>query len=112
MVNPSEWAGLAGSAAASASPARDRRSPVKVPDTTDTDSPQALRGRSKWKLTGLPLPLFTHLRLVSFGHEDLVGLLFWAALVGFAGALASVAFREGIRLLEILFTGQSISLVH
>lgn len=88
---PPEWAGLAGSTAASASPARDRR---------------------KWNLAGLPLSLFTHLRLVSFGHEDLVGLLFWAALVGFAGALASVAFREGIRLLEILFTGQSISLVH
>jgi len=109
---PPEWAGLAGSTAASASPARDRRN---RPDGRDTVSPEpspAVRASPKWKLSGLPLSLFTHLRLVSFGHEDLVGLLFWAALVGFAGALASVAFREGIRLFEILFTGQSISLVH
>ena len=113
MVNPPEWAGLTESTADSVSPARDRRC---RPDSRDTRSaqppPHALTGRRKWKPVGLPLSLFTHLRLVSFGHEDLVGLLFWAALVGFAGALASVAFREGIRLLEILFTGQSISLVH
>jgi len=64
------------------------------------------------ELAGLPLSLFTHLRLVLLGHEDLVGLLFWAALVGVMGALASVVFREGIRLLEIVFTGQSMSLVH
>lgn len=60
----------------------------------------------------LPLSLLTRFRLILVGHEDLAGLLFWAALVGFCGALASVAFREGIRLLEVLFTGQSISLVH
>ncbi len=54
----------------------------------------------------------TRLRLVLLGHEDLAGILFWAALVGFCGALASVAFREGIRLFEVIFTGQSISLVH
>lgn len=54
----------------------------------------------------------TRLRLILLGHEDLAGLLFWAALVGFCGALVSVAFREGIRLFEVLFTGQSMSLVH
>lgn len=64
------------------------------------------------ELARLPLSLFTRLRLILLGHEDLVGLLFWAALVGFCGALVSVAFREGIRLLETLFTGQAISLVH
>jgi hypothetical protein len=60
----------------------------------------------------LPLSLLTRLRLILLGHEDLVGIVFWAALVGFCGALASIAFREGIHLFEILFTGQAISLVH
>ena len=64
------------------------------------------------QLARLPLSLLTRLRLVLLGHEDLAGIVFWAALVGFCGALASVGFREGIHLFEILFTGQSISLVH
>jgi chloride channel protein, CIC family len=63
-------------------------------------------------LARLPLSLLTRLRLILLGHEDLAGIVFWAALVGFCGALASVGFREGIRLFEVLFTGQSISLVH
>ncbi len=64
------------------------------------------------ELARLPLSFATRLRLLVVGHEDLAGIVFWAALVGFGGALASVAFREGIRLFEIVFTGQSISLVH
>ena len=60
----------------------------------------------------LPLSFLTRFRLLLFGHEDLASIVFWAALVGICGALASVVFREGIRLLEVLFTGQSISLVH
>ncbi|MBS0422111.1 MAG: ClcB-like voltage-gated chloride channel protein [Proteobacteria bacterium] len=63
-------------------------------------------------LARLPLSLLTRLRLVLLGHEDLAAIVFWAALVGFCGALASVLFRDGIHLFEILFTGQSISLVH
>jgi CIC family chloride channel protein len=59
-----------------------------------------------------PLSLLTRLRLILFGHEDLAGIIFWAALIGICGALCSVAFREGARLLELLFTGQSQSLVH
>lgn len=58
----------------------------------------------------MPLSLLTRLRLVLLGHDDLAGILFWAALVGFCGALSSVAFREGLRLLELLFTGQTSSL--
>ena len=58
----------------------------------------------------VPLSLLTRLRLVLLGHEDLAGIIFWAALVGLCGALASVAFREGLRLLELLFTGQNHSL--
>ena len=38
----------------------------------------------------VPLSLLTRLRLILFGHEDLAGIIFWAALVGFFGALASV----------------------
>ena len=63
------------------------------------------------QLARFPLSLITRLRLILFGHEDLAGIVFWAALVGFCGALASVAFREGVRLLELIFTGQSSSLV-
>jgi len=58
-------------------------------------------------LPQLSLSLITRLRLLLFGHEDLAGIIFWAALTGFLGALASVAFREGSRLLERLFTGQN-----
>jgi chloride channel protein, CIC family len=60
----------------------------------------------------LPLSLVTRLRLILVGHEDLAGIVFWAALVGIGGALTSVVFREGVRALEILMTGQSQSLVH
>jgi CIC family chloride channel protein len=58
----------------------------------------------------VPLSLRTRLRLVLLGHEDLASIIFWAALVGFCAALSSVAFREGLRLLELLFTGQATSL--
>ncbi len=64
------------------------------------------------KLVRVPLSLFTRLRLILLGHEELVGVVFWAALVGFCGALASVVFREAARMLEHLFTGESGSLVH
>jgi len=64
------------------------------------------------ELARLPLSLLTRLRLILFGHEDLAGIVFWAALIGILGALTSVAFRELARLLEVLFTGQSQSLVN
>ena len=53
----------------------------------------------------VPLSLLTRLRLILFGHEDLAGIIFWATLVGIAGALASVVFRELIRLFTKLLTG-------
>jgi CIC family chloride channel protein len=62
------------------------------------------------QLARVPLSVLTRLRLVLLGHEDLASIVFWAALVGVCGALASVAFREGLRLLELLFTGQATSL--
>ncbi len=58
-------------------------------------------------LPQLSLSLITRLRLLLFGHEDLAGIIFWAALTGFLGALASVLFREGSQLLERLFTGRN-----
>jgi chloride channel protein, CIC family len=64
------------------------------------------------EIVRLPLSVLTRLRLILFGHEDLASIVFWAALVGFCGALASVLFREGIRFFELLFAGQAISLVH
>ncbi len=64
------------------------------------------------EIARVPLSLITRLRLVLFGHEDLAGIVFWAALVGICGALASVAFRGGIALLELLFTGQAMGLVN
>lgn len=63
------------------------------------------------ELARLPLSWLTRLRLILFGHEDLVGVIFWAALVGVCGALASVAFREILRLMEELFTGSGEGLV-
>lgn len=39
------------------------------------------------------------------------GTLFWAGLIGFCGALITAAFREGIKLVELLLTGQSGGLV-
>ncbi|MBV8911389.1 MAG: ClcB-like voltage-gated chloride channel protein [Gammaproteobacteria bacterium] len=63
------------------------------------------------EIVRLPLSLLTRLRLVLLGHEELAGIVFWAALIGIAGALSSVAFREGVRALELLMTGQSQSLV-
>ena len=53
----------------------------------------------------MPLSVLTRLRMVLIGHEDLAGIVFWATLVGLVGALASVVFRELIRLFTKLFTG-------
>jgi CIC family chloride channel protein len=64
------------------------------------------------EIARIPLSLLTRLRLILFGHEDLAGIIFWATLVGICGALASVAFRESIRLLELVFTGQASGLVN
>ena len=68
----------------------------------------------KHRVAGLaarPIQWLTRARLLLLGHEELTGLVFWAALTGFLGALASVAFREGIRLFERLLTGESGGLV-
>lgn len=55
----------------------------------------------------LSLSLLTRLRLLLFGHEELAGILFWATLSGFLGALATVAFRASLKALERLLTGQA-----
>ncbi|MDE2449114.1 MAG: ClcB-like voltage-gated chloride channel protein [Gammaproteobacteria bacterium] len=60
----------------------------------------------------VPLSLLTRARLVLFGHEDLAGIVFWATLVGLSGALASVIFRELIRLFTKLFTGYTSLIEH
>jgi CIC family chloride channel protein len=64
------------------------------------------------EIVRLPLSLLTRLRLILLGHEELASIVFWAALIGIGGAVSSVAFREGVRALELLMTGQSQSLVH
>jgi chloride channel protein, CIC family len=53
------------------------------------------------------LTLVNRVRLLPIWHEDLANIVFWAALIGFCGALSSVAFREAARWLERLLTGQS-----
>jgi chloride channel protein, CIC family len=63
------------------------------------------------QLSKTSVVLLTRVRLALTRHEELTGIVFWAALVGFGGALASVVFREGIRLIELLLTGRSGSLV-
>ncbi|MDE2218836.1 MAG: ClcB-like voltage-gated chloride channel protein [Gammaproteobacteria bacterium] len=62
-------------------------------------------------LAAHPIRWLTRARLLLLGREELTGLVFWAALTGFGGALASVLFREGIRLFEQLLTGGSGGLV-
>lgn len=53
----------------------------------------------------------TKLRLIVLGPEELTAIVFWAALVGICGALASVAFRELIHAFEWMITGHAGSLV-
>ena len=53
----------------------------------------------------------TKLRLIVLGPEELTAIVFWAALIGICGALASVAFRELIHAFEWMITGHSGSLV-
>ncbi|MFI4914152.1 MAG: ClcB-like voltage-gated chloride channel protein [Steroidobacterales bacterium] len=43
-------------------------------------------------------------------HEELTAIIFWAALVGICGALASVAFRASVSLVQRLLTGRDAGL--
>ncbi len=56
------------------------------------------------------IQFLTRLRLALIGHEELTAIVFWAALIGICGALASVVFREGIHLFQWILTGESGSL--
>ena len=40
-------------------------------------------------------------------HEQLTGIVFWAALIGVCGAFAGVGFRASVRLVQQLLTGHS-----
>src|SRR5579862_1353183 len=40
-------------------------------------------------------------------HEQLTGIVFWAALIGVCGAFAGVGFRAAVRLVQQLLTGHS-----
>jgi CIC family chloride channel protein len=44
-------------------------------------------------------------------HEQLTGIVFWAALIGVCGAFAGVGFRASVRLVQLLLTGHSTGLV-
>ena len=63
-----------------------------------------LKAQAK-KITRHPFRLLLRLRMALFGHEELFGIVFWATLIGIAGALASILFRAGIRLCVRIFTG-------
>jgi len=49
--------------------------------------------------------------LVAAKHEQLSGIVFWAALIGVCGAFTGVAFRASVRLVQRLLTGSSAGLV-
>ena len=83
---------------------RPRRS-----DRNEKDSDTAIQRLAR--LIAHPIQWSTRACLLLVGHEDLAGLVFWAAITGFCGALASVGFREGIRLFEWVLTGESGGLV-
>ncbi len=63
------------------------------------------------EMAARPIRWLTRARLLLLGHEELTGLVFWAAITGLAGALASVAFRIGIRMVQHLLTGETSGLV-
>lgn len=44
-------------------------------------------------------------------HEELSGIIFWAALIGVCGAFSGVGFRASVRLVQYLLTRQSNGLV-
>jgi len=78
------------------------------------DKARDLASAASRRLSALATPLIhflVRLRGALLGHEDLTAIIFWAALIGVCGALASVAFREAIRGFQWLLTGQSGSLV-
>lgn len=81
-----------------------------MPLEPNDDFPSAAKRRIS-ALATHPIRWLTRARLLLLGHEELTGLVFWAALTGFCGALSSVLFREGIRLVEWLITGQTAGLV-
>jgi CIC family chloride channel protein len=49
--------------------------------------------------------------LTAAKHEQLGGIVFWAALIGICGAFTGVAFRASVRLVQHLLTGSSAGLV-
>ncbi|MGH8232179.1 MAG: ClcB-like voltage-gated chloride channel protein, partial [Steroidobacteraceae bacterium] len=49
--------------------------------------------------------------LTAAKHEQLGGIVFWAALIGVCGAFSGVAFRASVRLVQHLLTGSSAGLV-
>ncbi len=58
--------------------------------------------------------IITRLKFFLRGHEqeETRRMLLWAGAVGVLGALATVLFRKGIQLIELLFSRHSGSLVH
>jgi CIC family chloride channel protein len=80
-------------------------------DTADDRGPrEAVKATAAAGLRSIRWLTRVRLRLV--GPEELKGLMLWAVLVGIAGALASVAFREAIRAVQWVLTGQGGGLVH
>lgn len=49
--------------------------------------------------------------LIAAKHDELSGIVFWATLIGVAGAFAGVSFRAMLRLVEQLMTGDGADLV-
>jgi len=77
-----------------------------MPTTTATSRTRILR------LITRPAQWITdRLRPLLAGHEELLSIVFWAAIIGIGGALASVIFREAIHLFLWMLTGRSGGLV-
>ena len=73
--------------------------------------PFLIRQRALAILKAPAMWIASGLRALLVGHDELVSIVFWAAIIGIAGALASVAFREAIHLFQWLLTGRSGGLV-
>ena len=49
--------------------------------------------------------------LTAAKHQELSGIVFWAALIGICGAFTGVGFRASVRLVQQALTGHSTGLV-
>ncbi|MBS0614489.1 MAG: ClcB-like voltage-gated chloride channel protein [Proteobacteria bacterium] len=74
-------------------------------------TPTAPRARVLRLITRPAQWVTDRLRPLLEGHEELLSIVFWAAIIGIGGAFASVLFREAIHVFQWMLTRRSGGLV-